>query len=75
MEVAVTAHGGMGELDVLEELIDDDPFIRSYPSFSVYLRDWDEQLPDEVVPQGIIFEFYAEKTPVPDALSIWHAYK
>lgn len=67
----------MNELDLLEELIDDDPFIRSYPSFRSYLNEWNDNYhygADEV-PAQIIFEFYAEKTPIPEALSIWHAYK
>lgn len=66
----------MTELEVLEELIDDDPFIRAYPSFQKYLDEWDESggplaydVPDEV-----IFEFYAEKLTVDQALSIWFTY-
>lgn len=67
----------MNELDILEELIDDDPFIRTYPSFRSYLNEWNNNYhygADEV-PAQIIFEFYAEKTPVLEALAIWHAYK
>jgi hypothetical protein len=66
----------MNELDVLKELMDDDPFIRAYPSFNSYISDWDELIDsDEEVPEQIVFEFYAEKTPIPEALSIWYAYK
>ena len=67
----------MNELDVLEELIDDDPFIRAYPSFRTYLREWSEVAckGSNETPAQIIFEFYAEKTPIPEALSIWEAYE
>lgn len=64
-------------LDILEDLLDDDPFIRAYPSFQRYIDDWDEMGGESAidVPSQIIFEFYAEKLPIDQALSIWHAYK
>jgi len=67
----------MNELDVLEELIDDDPFIRSYPSFRSYLNEWNANFYEgaDEVPAQIIFEFYAEKTSIPEAISIWQAYE
>ena len=67
----------MSELDVLEELIDDDLFIRMYPSLKKYLDDWDEMGGPEAqeVPEQIVFEFYAEKLPIDQALSIWFTYR
>lgn len=63
-------------LDIFEDLIDDDPFIRSYPSFDAYIREWDDEGGDEVsaVPERVIFEFYAEKVPVGEALHLWLTY-
>jgi hypothetical protein len=63
-------------LEVLEDLIDDDPFIRSYPFFKKYMRDWDELGGESAckVPEEIIFEFYAEKLPVEEALQLWYTY-
>ena len=63
-------------LDILEDLIDDDPFIRSYPSFDVYVRAWDEEGGEAVlaVPEDVIFEFYAEKLTPREALHIWFTY-
>ena len=61
---------------VLEDLIDEDPFIRSYPSFSSYLRAWDEMGGDAavVVSENVVFEFYAEKVLPEDALHTWYTY-
>jgi len=66
----------MNPIDVLEALIDDDPFIRSYPSLSAYIRAWDEEggPAAECVPDELLYEFYAEKLPVPQALHIWFTY-
>lgn len=63
-------------LDILEDLLDDDPFIRAYPSFQCYIDEWDEEGGPEAVdvPSNLVFEFYAEKLPVDKALSIWFAY-
>ena len=63
-------------LEVLEDLLDDDPFIRTYPSFQHYLDEWDEEGGPEAVdvPSNLVFEFYAEKTPVDRALLIWFTY-
>jgi len=66
----------MNPLDVLEALIDDDPFIRAYPSLSAYIRTWDELGGKEAqfVPDELLYEFYAEKLTVEDALHIWFTY-
>lgn len=66
----------MNEIDVLEELIDDDPFIRAYPSFRRYVDEWDEKGGVDAldVSEDLIFEFYAEKLTVDQALSIWFTY-
>jgi hypothetical protein len=66
----------MNPLEVLEDLIDDDPFIRSYPSLDAYIRAWDEDGgPNaEYVPDELLYEFYAEKIPVEEALQMWFAY-
>jgi hypothetical protein len=63
-------------LEVLEDLIDDDPFIRAYPSFGRYVQAWDEVGGSEAskVPEEVVFEFYAEKLPVEDALQLWYTY-
>ena len=65
------------QLDILEDLIDDDPFIRLYPSFNAYIRAWDDMGGTEawVVPENVVFEFYAEKVTPEDALHTWNTYK
>lgn len=67
---------GTNPLEILEDLLDDDPFIREYPSFQRYIDEWDEKGAPEAedVPSGLVFEFYAEKLPVDDALAIWFTY-
>jgi hypothetical protein len=64
------------QLDVLEDLIDDDSFIRAYPSFGAYIRAWDEMGGEGacVVPEEVVFEFYAEKVQVEEALHTWFTY-
>lgn len=66
----------MNPIDVLEALIDDEPFIRSYPSLSAYIRAWDDEGGPTAwrVPDELLYEFYAEKLPVPQALHIWFTY-
>ena len=66
----------MNAFEVLEDLIDDDPFIRAWPRFEKYLRDWNECGGREVdiLPEGIVQEFYAEKIPPEEALHIWFTY-
>lgn len=67
---------GTNPLEILEDLLDDDPFIRTYPLFQRYIDEWDERGGNEAekVPSELIFEFYAEKLFVDDALAIWFAY-
>lgn len=64
------------ELDVIEELIDDDPFLRSYPTFEKYYSDWIEMGGIEAshVPQHLVFDFYAEKQTPEQALHTWFTY-
>jgi hypothetical protein len=66
----------MNPIEVFEALIDDDPFIRAYPSLEAYTRAWDEEGGPEVecVPDELLYEFYAEKLPVEQALHIWFTY-
>jgi hypothetical protein len=66
----------MNPLEVLEALIDDDPFIRAYPSLSAYIRAWDEEGGPEVecVPDELLYEFYADHVPVDEALQMWFTY-
>ena len=56
--------------------MDEDPFIRLYPSFESYLRDWSEMGGEGVadVPQSVVFEFYAEKVMPEKALHTWFTY-
>lgn len=63
-------------LEILEDLLDDDPFIRAYPTFQRYIDEWDERggSSAEEVPSQLVFEFYAEKLSVDQALSIWFTY-
>jgi hypothetical protein len=63
-------------LEILEDLIDDDPFIRRYSHFEAYLAEWDEMGGDGAikVPVQLIFDFYAEKVMVEDALHTWYTY-
>lgn len=63
-------------LEILEDLIDDDPFIRRYPHFDAYIAEWDEMGGEGVhnVPTQLIFDFYAEKVGVEDALHTWYTY-
>ena len=63
-------------LDILEELIDDDPFIRAYPNFAKYVQVWDEMGGAQAsqVPENVIFDFYAEKLTPEEGLHIWHTY-
>ena len=66
----------MNALDVLEDLIDDDLFIRQYPNFESYIRAWDDMGGDGAnkVPEALIFEFYAEKVSPEEALHTWYTY-
>ena len=61
-------------LEILEDLIDDDPFIRAYPSFYRYLDEWDELEGAWDVPEEVVFEFYAEKIEPQEGLEIWGTY-
>lgn len=63
-------------LDILEELMDDDLFIRAYPSFKKYLSEWDEKggVDALLAPRDLVFEFYANKTSIDDALHLWYTY-
>ena len=63
-------------IDILEDLLDYDPFIRAYPSFGKYIDEWDERggKDAEKAPCEPIFEFYAEKLPVDQALHLWFTY-
>ncbi len=63
-------------IDILEDLLDDDPFIRAYPSFGKYLDEWDENGGGgaQEAPEAVIFEFYAEKLHVDQALQLWFTY-
>lgn len=63
-------------IDILEDLLDDDPFIRAYPSFGKYIDEWDEKggVGAWTAPKSVIFEFYAEKLPVDQALQLWFTY-
>ena len=63
-------------IDILEDLLDDDPFIRAYPSFQRYIDEWDERGGEdaEKVSCEPIFEFYAEKLHVDQALQLWFTY-
>jgi hypothetical protein len=66
----------MNALDVYEDLLDDDPFLRKYPNFQRYIDAWDEEGGEAVlnVPEQIVFEFYAEKLTPAEALHIWYTY-
>jgi hypothetical protein len=61
---------------VLEDLMDDDPFIRLYPTFKAYIRAWDEMGGEAAtrVSENFVFEFYAEKVLPEDALHTWYTY-
>ena len=63
-------------LEILEDLIDDDPFIRRYPHFEAYLTEWEEMggMGATNLPVQLIFDFYAEKVMVEDALHTWYTY-
>lgn len=63
-------------IDILEDLIDDDPFIRAYKSFGRYIDEWDNKggVGAWAAPDSVIFEFYAEKLFVDDALALWFTY-
>jgi hypothetical protein len=63
-------------LEILEDLIDDDPFIRLYPSFEAYILAWDADGGFEVyaVPEAVVYEFYAEKLTPAEAVHIWLTY-
>jgi len=64
------------EVEILEELTDTDPFIRSYPTFAKYLSQWQSAGGEdaETVSTDVVFEFYAEKLEVEEALHIWFTY-
>lgn len=66
----------MTEIDVLEALAEDDEFFRFYPSYATYRSEWDTMGGKEVgaVPDSVVFEFYAEKIMVEDALHTWFTY-
>lgn len=61
-------------IEILEDLIDDDLFIRTYPSFYRYLDEWDELEGAWDVPEEVVFEFYAEKIEPQEGLEIWGTY-
>jgi hypothetical protein len=63
-------------LDVMEDLLDDDPFIRAYPSFAAYVNVWDEDGGVDAwsAPSTLLYDFYAEKLPVDQALHMWFTY-
>lgn len=64
------------EHEILELLMEDDEFIRSYPTFKHWMAEWDEKGGEGAsrVPEQILYDFYAEKTPVDDALHTWFTY-
>lgn len=66
----------MTEIEIIEALAEDDEFFRFYPRFDVYSAEWLRMGGAEAaaVPQHVIFEFYAEKLMVEEALHIWFTY-
>lgn len=74
------AFSAMNELEVLEDLLKDDPFLRSYPTFKSYLSEWSYLATEirseacESTPDDLIFEFYAARVEVPSAMSLVEKY-
>lgn len=70
----------MTEIEVMEDLLKDDVFLRTWPTFKRYLADWGylaEEIGAEaslLAPNDLIFEFYAAKVEVPEAMSIVEKY-
>lgn len=63
--------------EVLEELMDTDDFIRSYPNIDAYVKEWDRLggLDAMLAPKNMICEFYAERESVVNALHTWFTYQ
>jgi len=54
--------------------MDEDEFIRAYPSFYRYLAEWDQEAHISA-PEEVLFEFYAEKIFVHEAIELWETYR
>lgn len=59
----------MNEIDVLEELMKDDPFLRLYPTFSSYLKGVGG------IQLDLALEFYASHLPPEEAMKLVGCYK
>jgi hypothetical protein len=70
----------MTEVEVLEDLLKDDPFLRAWPTFRAYLTEWIYLAAEirsdacELAPDELIFEFYAARVEVARAMSIVEKY-
>lgn len=70
----------MTEVEVLEDLLKDDPFLRAWPTFRAYLTEWIYLSSEvnssacELAPDELIFEFYAARVDVAKAMSIVEKY-
>lgn len=59
----------MNQFDVIEELMDTEPFIREFPTFAVYIREM------RGVSLDLALEFYASHVSPHEALAIIDNYK
>ncbi len=59
----------MNQFDVIEELMDTEPFIRSYPTFSQYIQEMGG------VSLDLALEFYASHVEPSEAMALINKYR
>lgn len=81
MQIATPSKPKMNEIEVLEDLLKDDMFLRTWPTFKHYFSDWG-RLAEEVgaddaqwAPTELIFEFYAAKVDVAEGIGLVEKYR
>lgn len=64
----------MTELEVLEALADDDPFLQRYPTMDAYLAALLRELGMDNADAHTLYELYANHIDPEDVVNIWEIY-
>jgi len=65
----------MNELDILEAIADDDPFLQRYPTMDAYLAALLRELGMNNADAHTLYELYANHIDPEDVVDIWGIYE
>lgn len=65
----------MNELDILEAIADDDPFLQRYPTMDAYLAALLRELGMNNADAHTLYELYANHIDPEDVVNIWGIYE